>query len=136
MYSKNSDREKKNKNFGASVGKPSGVVQVFQRSAILCRSLDAKQESDKGRSTKGDPERMQAHTTNDKRRAGKRPQIKQFLLLYRYNCTKSKIFAKKVKKNLVVKNFVVSLHSETIKQNRKSNESKSTTNRHIHRKEY
>ena len=32
-----------------------------------------------------------------------------FLLIYRYNCTKSKIFAKKVKKNLEIQFFAVSL---------------------------
>lgn len=36
---------------------------------------DAKQESDKGRATKGEPERMQEHTTTEGEQAGKR-QIK------------------------------------------------------------
>ena len=58
-------------------------------------------ESCKG--IQGEPERMQEHTTTtrppeENRRATKGEQQRNFLLIYRYNCTKSKIFAKKLKK--------------------------------------
>ena len=58
-------------------------------------------ESCKG--IQGEPERMQEHTTTtrppeENRRATKGERQRNFLLIYRYNCTKSKIFAKKLKK--------------------------------------
>lgn len=52
----------------------------------------------------GTPERMQEHTTTtrppeENRRATKGEQQRNFFAyIYRYNCTKSKIFAKKLKK--------------------------------------
>lgn len=87
--SKNSDREKENKNprpsknygctlfcknsrpaknFGTSVGKPSGVVQVFRTSERMQAAPERMQEhttnarppQESRRATKGEPERMQA----------------------------------------------------------------------------
>ena len=69
------------KNFGASVGKPSGVVQVFRTSERIAGRPDAKQESDKGRATKGEPERMQEHTTTEGEQESQNKNI--FCFLYR-----------------------------------------------------
>ena len=49
------------KNCGASVGKPSGVVQVFRTSAKDCR----QHRTQSRRATKGEPERVQEHTTTE-----------------------------------------------------------------------
>ena len=52
----------------------------------ICKGLqaapEAKQESDKGRATKGEPERMQEHTTTEGEQESQNKQI--FCFIYRY----------------------------------------------------
>lgn len=61
MRAKNSDRGRKNKNFGASVGKPSGVVQVFRTPAKDCRQHRRKAGThDHDTTTEGEQESRRA----------------------------------------------------------------------------